>query len=64
MTTNETELNPVHLADGWCIVDPKGGVWWPDEEHRIQLDAMPDTDAMREIVRIEREVPGAGRWRS
>lgn len=49
-------------ADGWSVEDPNGGVWWPDNEARREIEGA--ADPAREAVRICATSPMLGRWSS
>lgn len=39
-------LRAEELADGWCVVDPDGGRWWPSEEAAREISEAPDSEDM------------------
>lgn len=59
-TGSESGLYAELLADGWSVVDPDGGRWWPDESAAREILASDDQAAA--AVRIAREEPMRGKW--
>jgi hypothetical protein len=58
--TSET-LCAEHLANGWSVVDPDGGRWWPDTDTAAEIATADDPAAA--AVRICTETPTRGQWR-
>lgn len=48
------------LANGWTVVDPDGGRWWPDAAAQAEIAAAPDP--ARAAVRMCKSSPGRGVW--
>ena len=55
-------LTPRHNVDGWHVVDTDGGVWWPNEDARTELEHADDAAAL--AVVICQDAPTRGEWRS
>lgn len=51
-----------YLADGWSVVDPAGGRWWPDDDAREEIERAEDPGSA--ALRICRVEPMRGRWHS
>lgn len=61
--TTMENLQPNRNADGWHVTDVNnGGVWWPSDEAKQQIEAAQDPAA--EALRIVRAEPMRGVWRS
>ncbi len=50
------------MADGWRVVDPDDGVWWPSDEAEAEIQASDDPAAT--AVRIATQDPMRGEWHS
>jgi hypothetical protein len=73
MTTNKQTdaLYPSYSATyGWCVRDPAGGVWWPNDDAKREIDVI-DVDgyvcrgvdeAADAALRMCRETPERGKW--
>lgn len=62
-TTKQIELHDLTaecLTDGWTVIDPAGGRWWPSEEAAEAITAAADPAA--EAVRIASQEPMRGTW--
>jgi|AACY02.17.fsa_nt_gi hypothetical protein len=46
---------------GWHVVDPRGGVWWPDDDAEEAIEAAADPAAA--AVAIATAEPYRGTWR-
>ena len=64
MADKQTPAEPhlvAHLqSDGWCVVDPHGGIWWPGEKAKAQI-AGSDAPAETAIAWC-RDQPTTGEW--
>jgi len=60
MNTDTDTLTARQMADGICVEDVAGGVWWPNEEAASEIEASADPSAA--ALRICREQPMRGRW--
>lgn len=54
------ELQAERVTGGWCVHDPCGGTWWPDEATQDHIQAAADPAA--EAVRIASAEPMRGEW--
>ncbi|HHH30581.1 MAG TPA: hypothetical protein ENK57_19875 [Polyangiaceae bacterium] len=46
---------------GWpCVIDERGGIWWPHEEATHEIAAARDPEAM--AVQLAQEQPERGAW--
>lgn len=50
------------LHDTITVVDPDGGIWWPSDEARTDIER--STNPAETALRICREQPMRGVWRS
>lgn len=46
---------------GWCVIDPQGGVWWPNHEAAREIDESADPDEA--AITICQNTPMRGTWR-
>ncbi len=53
-------LTAEHLTDGWTVIDPDGGRWWPDENAKAEVE--DSEDPAEAIVTICTTAPARGRW--
>lgn len=52
---------PARQDDGtWTVVDPKGGIWWPNSEADEEISAA--VDPAETALRIATETPMRGTW--
>ena len=64
MNTNSdaTTLVAERQADGWSVVDPEGGRWWPNEATAEEIESAEDP-AAKAVEICDRE-PMRGQWHS
>lgn len=49
-------------ADGWAAEDADGGMWWPDDSARAEIEASASPAAR--VVELAQTAPMRGRWLS
>jgi len=61
-TNDAGRLAATETVYGWCVEDEHGGIWWPGDAARLQIEGSDLPGA--EAVRLCLEEPMQGEWRS
>lgn len=56
----EESLFAEHSIDGWSVVDPNGGRWWPNDAATEEIDASDDPE--QTALDICDNAPTRGTW--